>query len=250
MGARNVSAAFAMWAHLDHAPFRVLVGMALMSLDQASAEGRPARVYFGGEDALVELLGRSRSAAYRALGTLRKEGAVEVVDVGRKGHRAVYKLALDPLDRSHSVALSATSKGRGERDGKGRAQRDQRVAVNGTPRSTEEETGKSRPGETSPPAVVSPAPDAPVDNPVSSSVLLGVPLTATPLVPLTLRDPFPSRSPRPFDVALSATLGDEYQRVEGELVFCVPFRPTSTTSTAPSFRDLPSAPCTPLTATV
>jgi len=36
MGARNVSAAFAMWAHLDHAPFRVLVGMALMSLDQTS----------------------------------------------------------------------------------------------------------------------------------------------------------------------------------------------------------------------
>lgn len=160
-----MSAAFAMWAHLDHAPFRVLVGMALMSLDQASAEGRPARVYFGGEDALVELLGRSRSAAYRALGTLRKEGAVEVMDVGRKGHRAVYKLALDPLDRSHSVALSATSKGRGERDGKGRTQRDQRVAVNGTPRSTEEGTGKSRPGDTSPPAVVSPALVGPVDNP-------------------------------------------------------------------------------------
>lgn len=165
MGARNVSAAFAMWAHLDHAPFRVLVGMALMSLDQASAEGRPARVYFGGEEALVELLGRSRSAAYKALGALRKAGAVEVLDVGRKGHRAVYKLALDPLAARHSVAVTETSKGRGNRDGKGRGNRDQRVAVRETPRSTEEGTEESRPGETSPPAVVSPAPDAPVDNP-------------------------------------------------------------------------------------
>lgn len=165
MGAKNVSAAFAMWAHLDHAPFRVLVGMALMSLDQASAEGRPARVYFGGEDALVELLGRSRSAAYKALGSLRKAGAVEVMDVGRKGHRAVYKLALDPLDRSHSVAVTETSKGRGNRDGKGLANRDQRVAVNETPRSTEEGTEEITTRRTSPPAVVSPAPEPPVDNP-------------------------------------------------------------------------------------
>ncbi len=164
MGARNVSAAFAMWAHLDHAPFRVLVGMALQSLDQPSAEGRPARVYFGGEDALVELLGRSRSAAYKALGALRKAGAIEVMDVGRKGHRAVYKLALDPLNAAHSVAVTETSKGRGNRDGKGRGNRDRRVAVNETPRSTEEGTDESRPGETSPPAVTSPGPDGPVDN--------------------------------------------------------------------------------------
>lgn len=165
MGARNVSAAYAMWPHLDHAPFRLFVGMALQSLDQPSAEGRPARVYFGGEDALVELLGRSRSAAYKALGALRKAGAVEVIDVGRKGHRAVYKLALDPLAGTHSVSVTDTSKGRGNRDGKGLANRDQRVSVTETPRSTEEGTEESRRGETSPPAVASPALTQPVDNP-------------------------------------------------------------------------------------
>jgi len=165
MGARNVSAAFAMWAHLDHAPFRVLVGMALMSLDQTSAEGRPARVYFGGEDAMVELLGRSRAAAYRALATLKKAGAVEVVDAGRSGHRAVYKLRLDPLAAPVSVALTETQKGRTERDKKGRTERDGRVALSETPRNHLGGTDESRPGETSPPAVVSPAPDVPVDNP-------------------------------------------------------------------------------------
>lgn len=164
MGARNVSACFTLWAHLDHAPFRVLVGMALQSLDQPSAEGRPARVYFGGEDALVELLGRSRSAAYRALGALRKAGAVDLMDAGRSKHRAVYKLHLDPLAFPASVAVSATQKGRTERDEKGRTERDKRVALSATPRSTEEGTEESREGETSPPAVVSPAPSPPVDN--------------------------------------------------------------------------------------
>jgi hypothetical protein len=165
MGARNVSAAFTLWAHLDHAPFRLLVGMALQSLDQPSAEGRPARVYFGGEDALVELLGRSRAPAYKALGALRKAGAVEVLDVGRRGHRAVYKLALDPLNPPVSVAVTETSKGRGNRDRKGLANRDQRVAVTDTPRSTEEATEESRPGETSPPEVPHLQLVPPVDNP-------------------------------------------------------------------------------------
>lgn len=165
MGAKNVSACYVLWSHLDHAPFRLLVGMALQSLDQSSAEGRPARVYFGGEDALVELLGRTRSPAYKALSALKKAGAIEALDVGRKGHRAVYKLALDPLSPPQRVAVTDTSKGRGNRHGKGRGNRDQRVAVTDTPRSTEEGTEEITTRRTSPPAVVSPAPDAPVDNP-------------------------------------------------------------------------------------
>lgn len=165
MGARNVSAAFAMWARLDHAPFRLLVGMALQSLDQASPEGRPARVYFGGEDALVELLGRSRAAAYRALATLKKEGAVEVMDAGRSGHRAVYKLRLDPLAVRPSVAPTETQKGRTERDEKGRTQRDRRVAVSETPRNHLGGHEESREGDTSPEVTTSPAAAPPVDNP-------------------------------------------------------------------------------------
>ena len=97
MGARNVAAAFAMWGHLDHGPFRLLVGMALVALDTPTKEGRPARVYFGGEQGMVDLYGREGSAVYNALSALRKARAVEVMEKGRNGHRAVYKLNLDPF---------------------------------------------------------------------------------------------------------------------------------------------------------
>lgn len=162
MGAKNVSACFVLWSHLDHAPFRLLLGMALQSLDQASAEGRPARTWFGGEEALTELLGRSRRMTYKALAALRASGAIEVVEVGRARHRAVYKLHLDPLA---SVHLKDTQKGAPQVHKKGAPQVQNRVHLKRTPRSTEEGTEESRTGDTSPPAVVSPAPDAPVDNP-------------------------------------------------------------------------------------
>lgn len=177
MGARNVSACYAMWAHLDHAPFRLLAGMALQTLDAKSEEGRPPRTWFGGEEGLVELMGRSRSAAYRALGALRKAGAVEVLDAGRNDHRAVYRLHLDPsasvavsetqqpVDNSGdgtsetggSVAPTATRKGRTQRDGKGRTQRDSRVALSATPRNHQGGTEESREGDISSKVPVSPA---------------------------------------------------------------------------------------------
>lgn len=162
MGAKNVSAAYVLWAHLDHAPFRLLVGMALQSLDQASPEGRPARTWFGGEEALTELLGRSRRMTYKALAALRASGAIEVVEVGRNRHRAVYRLHLDPMA---SVHLKDTHKREPQVHKKGAPEVQNRVHLSGTPRSTEEGTKESREGDTSPPAVVSPAPDAPVDNP-------------------------------------------------------------------------------------
>lgn len=162
MGARNVSAAYVLWAHLDHAPFRLLVGMALQSLDQASPEGRPARTWFGGEEALTELLGRSRRMTYKALAALRASGAIEVVEVGRNRHRAVYRLHLDPMA---SVHLKDTHKRVPQVHKKGAPEVQNRVHLSDTPRSTEEGTEESRTGDTPPPAVVSPAPDAPVDNP-------------------------------------------------------------------------------------
>jgi|AntRauTorcE11897_2_1112592.scaffolds.fasta_scaffold00638_20 hypothetical protein len=97
MGARNVAACYAMWQELPHPAFRLLVGMALQSLDEASSKGRPPRVWYGGQDALVEMVGRTRSTAYAALSTLKETGAIVLVDNGRQGHRAVYKLALDPM---------------------------------------------------------------------------------------------------------------------------------------------------------
>lgn len=100
MGARNVSAAFAMWSHLPHGAFRLLVGMALQSLDESGKNDRPPRVWYGGERAMVEMLGRSRSVAYDALAALKEAGAVTQLEDGRHGHRASFQLALDPLKGS------------------------------------------------------------------------------------------------------------------------------------------------------
>lgn len=97
MGARNIAAAYAMWGHLEHGPFRLLVGMALISLDNPTKEGRPARVYFGGEQGMVDLYGRDGRAVYNALAALRNAGAIEVIEKGRNGHRAVYRLNLNPF---------------------------------------------------------------------------------------------------------------------------------------------------------
>lgn len=98
MGVRNVSACYAMWPQLPHAAFRVLVGMALQSLDASENQKRPPRIWFGGQDALIEMAGGSRATAYRALSTLREAGAIEQLEAGRFAHRAVYKLALDPME--------------------------------------------------------------------------------------------------------------------------------------------------------
>lgn len=100
MGARNVSAAYAMWGHLPHGAFRLLTGMALQSLDDTGKDGRPPRLWFGGEAAMIELVGRSRGVAYDALAVLKKAGAVAQIDDGRHGHRASFELALDPSKAS------------------------------------------------------------------------------------------------------------------------------------------------------
>lgn len=156
MGARNVSACFAVWPHLPHAAFRLLVGMALTALDNPSSDGRPPRVYFGGEDGMTELLGGGRSAVYRALATLREAGAVDVLDAGRSGHRAVYKLRLDVIPSSSSVPevgpTSVPEVGR-----RASRKRDAERPASGTPRTDQGSDQESRLGKTSPNATHSPA---------------------------------------------------------------------------------------------
>jgi len=162
MGAKNVSACYVLWGHLDHAPFRLLVGMALQSLDQQGKTGRPARIWFGGQDALVDMLGRSRTQAYEALKKLREAGAVEVIDAGRVDHRAVYKLVLDPLAVS---GLPGHKSVRVTRTKRVPVTRNRGSRTPGPLGTTEEGTAESRPGDKSPPAVISPALMGPVDNP-------------------------------------------------------------------------------------
>jgi len=96
MGAKNVIAALAMYPRLDHAPMRLLVGMAVHSLDDAT-ERYPAGRAFLGEAALIEIVNCGKSSLYEHLKKLHAAGAVTTVERGRPGHRAVYQLHLDPM---------------------------------------------------------------------------------------------------------------------------------------------------------
>jgi hypothetical protein len=96
MGASNVAAVFIYWRRLPHAPFRLLVYMALVSMD---ADDPPK--YWGGWQALAEALGRKmpathadRVAVTTALTTLRQEGAISRAVNPARGRRAEYLLHL------------------------------------------------------------------------------------------------------------------------------------------------------------
>ncbi len=112
MGASNVKLVYAQWGHLADRPFRLLVHMALVTLDD-DRDGRPARRYWQGREALAGALGRSlpspddttddararRAAAFEAVRSALKSlvdaGAVARGDsVARSGHRAEYVLHL------------------------------------------------------------------------------------------------------------------------------------------------------------
>lgn len=106
MGAANVSAVYTMYAHLPHRAHRLLVYMALVSLDNDS-EDRPARRFFGGQDAMVEALNLARDTPTRVrtaqrtvravLSELERAGAIERRSHGRNGRRSEYTLRLNPL---------------------------------------------------------------------------------------------------------------------------------------------------------
>lgn len=168
MGARNVSAVFAMYPDLPPLPKLLLVWMALKSLDAAGKDGRPPRVYFDGEQSLIEASGRSRRQVYEGLRVLRECQAITVLQAGRLKYRAVYKLALNPLEKA-SDPTASVRKTAPKSVRKTAPNRVRKTAIEGaenrTPKKYVGGTEESRLGETSPPAVVSPAPDAPVDEP-------------------------------------------------------------------------------------
>lgn len=170
MGARNVSAVFAMYPDLPPLPKLLLVWMALKSLDTQGKDGRPPRVFYDGEDSLIEAVGRSRSQVYAALKVLRSDDvkAVEVLVPGRLKFRAVYKLRLDPMERGGRQVPSVRKTGpKSVRETGRNWVRESGIEgpENRTPKNHVGGTEESRGGDKSRPAVVSPAPDAPVDNP-------------------------------------------------------------------------------------
>lgn len=112
MGAGNVKAAYAHWGHLDHAPMRVLVFMAVTALDETEPR------FWGGREVLSCALGRivaddtttdpteiaERRAAFKALdrtlAALQKAGAISVVSRPCRGRNAVYGLNLAASQRT------------------------------------------------------------------------------------------------------------------------------------------------------
>lgn len=106
MGAGNVKLAYGRWADLPHAPFRVLVFMAVMSLDKDDPP-----LFWAGRDVLAMALGRmvpdedddetarERDTTFRlvrkATTVLAKHGAISVKTRAAPGRNAVYALHLD-----------------------------------------------------------------------------------------------------------------------------------------------------------
>lgn len=98
MGARNVSAVFTFWSHLDAGPFRVLAYMALVTKD----DDDPPR-YWGGWEALARALGRDltsgtkaahQRSVVRAVAALRDARALETARSSGPSTRAEYTLCL------------------------------------------------------------------------------------------------------------------------------------------------------------
>ncbi|MGW7301394.1 hypothetical protein [Streptomyces sp. NPDC054829] len=124
MGAANVKAVFARWGGLPHAPFRVLVYMALVSLDADDKDrGMKARQFYGGREALALAMGRmvpeedrdnadvtrERHAAFaavdRAVKVLTKEKAIKVLEAAGHYRPAKYELNLSLSSTTLSVDL-------------------------------------------------------------------------------------------------------------------------------------------------
>ena len=112
MGATNALTVFTLYPDLPHRAKTALLYMALVSLDNAS-EGRPARIYFGGREALAAALGydvaemdeRARTSAFaqvkKCLVELTRAGALTRVGEGHNGRRAEYLLHLDLLSQGY-----------------------------------------------------------------------------------------------------------------------------------------------------
>lgn len=127
MGAEVAKAAVVYARHLSGAPFRVLVAMALSTLDKPK-DGKPASLYFAGWEPLALVLGYDdcdrhspgEQAVKRAISTLRKEGHITPLGTARIGTRQTYLIHPGGLRAGQKVTGGAgqkvTGKSRSESD--------------------------------------------------------------------------------------------------------------------------------------
>lgn len=113
MGYRLANLVSANWANLPGTQFKVLMRMALMSLDTPNKRGQPACVYYAGWESLSMALGRDVpeedlsdpevtrrrrqlcDEASKIVGQLVTAGAVKKpTDKARRGHQQSYVLTI------------------------------------------------------------------------------------------------------------------------------------------------------------
>lgn len=112
MGVELAGLVSAKWGHLPPGPFKVLVRMAVTSLDKPNAKGQPAALYWGGWTDLALALGREvpddngtpemarrrkviRDEVIRHTTALTNAGAIKpAVDKPVRGTKQTWKLTL------------------------------------------------------------------------------------------------------------------------------------------------------------
>ena len=94
MGYHNVAAVSLYWAHLSHAPYRLLQHMAMQSLDPPGRNGTAPCMYWGNVEAQALAMGlRGKNSARQLRKTrarLVEAGALELVQRGTKTRAPVW----------------------------------------------------------------------------------------------------------------------------------------------------------------
>ena len=108
MGAGNVRDVMACWATLDHAPMRLLVHMALVSMDPPGEPGRPACLYWGTPELQALALNYCGKDARRSVRKIRlalvQAGALELYAPAHRWRSPTWRVIPVPVDNSPPLA--------------------------------------------------------------------------------------------------------------------------------------------------
>ena len=109
MGARNVGSVMAAWPDLAHAPMRLLVHMALVSMDPPGTPDAEPCLYWGTPELQALALNYTGKHARRSVREVRavlvRVGALELVRPWRQYRSPVWRVvAVPPVDNSAPLA--------------------------------------------------------------------------------------------------------------------------------------------------
>jgi hypothetical protein len=105
VGTANIDLVYAVWGHLPHRQFRMLVMMARLALDTES-DDRDPRVYWGGHDRLALAIGQNPPDQPEP-----DDDSIEADDARRQRHSALEQVRRDVRSLERAGALSLQSAG-------------------------------------------------------------------------------------------------------------------------------------------